>query len=248
MGTTLTPSYSVPLVALSYFVSVAGSFIALVAARRIVGRKGRVDLHHAATAGLALGGIGVWCMHFVGMLALQLRVGVSYSIFETLVSLVAAVVATAIALAYVAVAPHRLLRLCTAGFVLAMGIVAMHYLGMSGMRFGGVIEWSYPTIGVSILIAAIVATVGLWLAFNTRTLAARALAACVIGGAVSLMHYTGMMAASFVCTTANPQAIPSGSAVVSALQLPSLVVLFTMAALFLLALDQFVRYTTETDA
>jgi len=246
MGTPLWPSYNVPLVALSYLISVSGSFIALIAARRIVGPGGRVNLYHAATAGLALGGIGVWAMHFIGMLALQLHVGVSYSMGETLISLVAAVVATAIALAYVAAAPRKKVRLLVAGFLLGMGVVVMHYLGMFGMRFGGFIAWSYPIIGLSMLIAVVVATVALWLAFNTRTLVIRALAACVMGGAVCSMHYTGMAAASFICTTANPQAIPKGLAVVSGLQLPGWVLMFTMSALFLLALDQFVRHTGES--
>lgn len=246
METLLTPSYSVPLVALSYFISVAGSFIALMAARRIVGPGGRINLYHTATAGFALGGIGVWAMHFIGMLALQLHVGVAYSMFETLISLAAAVVATAVALAYVAAAPRRIVRLSLAGFLLGMGVVVMHYLGMFSMRFGGFIDWSYSIIGLSMLIAVVVATVALWLAFNTRTFVIRALASCVMGGAVCSMHYTGMAAASFICTTVTPQAIPSGLAFVSALQLPGWVMLFTMAALFLLALDQFVRYTAES--
>lgn len=246
METLLTPSYSVPLVALSYLISVAGSFIALMAARRIVGPGGRISLYHTATAGFALGGIGVWAMHFIGMLALQLHVGISYSMLETLISLAAAVVATSVALAYVAAAPRRIVRLAVAGFLLGMGVVVMHYLGMFGMRFGGFIDWSYSIIGLSMLIAVVVATVALWLAFNTRTFFIRMLASCVMGGAVCSMHYTGMAAASFICTTITPQAIPSGPAVVSALQLPGWVMLFTMAALFLLALDQFVRYTAES--
>ncbi|WP_395321903.1 MHYT domain-containing protein [Variovorax sp. UC74_104] len=42
-----------------------------------MGPGGRISLYHSATDGLALGGVGVWAMHFIGMLALQLRVGVS---------------------------------------------------------------------------------------------------------------------------------------------------------------------------
>jgi NO-binding membrane sensor protein with MHYT domain len=246
METLIAPSYNMPLVALSYFVSVAGSFVALIAARRIVGPGGRINIYHAATAGLALGGIGVWAMHFIGMLALELHVGVSYSMFETLISLVAAAVAAAIALAYVAAAPRRIVRLSVAGVLLGLGVVVMHYLGMFGMRFGGFIDWSYAIVGLSTLIAIVVATVALWLAFNTRTLVVRALAACVMGGAVCSMHYTGMAAASFICTTVTPQAIPSGPAVVSALQLPGWVLMLTMATLVALALDQFVRYTAES--
>ena len=160
--------------------------------------------------------------------------------------LAALMLAASGALAMAGTFPDRPVRLVVAGILLGMGVVVMHYLGMFGMRLGGFIEWSYPIIGLSALIAVVVATVALWLAFNTRTILMRVLAASVMGAAVCSMHYTGMAAADFICTTATPQAIPSGLAVVSALQLPGWVVMFTVAALFVLALDQFVRHTAES--
>jgi NO-binding membrane sensor protein with MHYT domain len=153
MNVPITPTYQAPLVILSYVIAVIGSMIALTAARQIVGRDGRVSRQNAAIGGLALGGIGVWSMHFVGMLAAKLNMGVSYSGVETVVSLIAAVLASAFALSYVARNPKQFRRIVIAGTLLGLGVVVMHYLGMYGMRFGGYIDWSWNLVGLSAGIA-----------------------------------------------------------------------------------------------
>lgn len=101
VGEILQPTYEMGLVALSYCISVLGAFVALTAAQRI--RSGReINWLNLLAAGTALGGIGVWSMHFTGMLALNLGMASGYAGLETVVSLIAAVAATCIALAYVA--------------------------------------------------------------------------------------------------------------------------------------------------
>lgn len=152
-------------------------------------------------AGLAFGGLGVWCMHFIGTLALQLPVAVHYSLDTTLLSLVAAVLASICGLGIVAANPYSLPRLVCAGAILGVGVSAMHYLGMYSMEFDGFFLWDWPLVALSCLIAFVAATAGLWLAFATSSNAARWLAAALMGGAVCAMHYTGMAAAEVVCTT-----------------------------------------------
>ena len=78
-------SWRMGLVALSYGIAVLGSFVALTAAQRIRRRTG-ISWLNLLAAGTALGGIGVWSMHFTGMLALNLGMGSGYSMVETLVS------------------------------------------------------------------------------------------------------------------------------------------------------------------
>lgn len=243
MNVPITPTYQVPLVVLSYAIAVIGSLVALAAARRLVRRDGTVNRYSAISAGIALGGIGVWSMHFVGMLALKLNMGVSYSMVETLVSLVAAVSATSVALVYVAQAPRQLRRIVVAGSFLGLGVALMHYLGMYGMRFGGFVTWDMPVVGLSILIAMAAASAALWLAFNTATWTTRILSALIMGVAVCAMHYTGMAAAEFVCTTRTPQAIPDGFGVISALQMPVWVMVLSIGGAMAIGIDQFVRQT-----
>lgn len=235
MNTTpVASSYQAGFVALSYFISVIGSFVAIWAAQRIRREDGRISIANALASGLALGGIGVWSMHFIGMVALQLEAATAYSLWETAVSLIAAVAGSAIALGYVATAPERTGRILGAGFLLGMGVVVMHYLGMIGLKIGGYVLWDYGVIAASAGIAVLAATAALWLAFHTVGAVARIGAALVMGVAVCVMHYTGMAAASFICTT-DPRLAPQGFGYLSPAQLPAIVsfVALTTAALIL---------------
>ncbi|MBX3587471.1 MAG: histidine kinase [Ramlibacter sp.] len=238
MNSAVTTSYSQGLVLLSYAISMIGALVALTAARRINLPGGRISWTNLMTAGLALGGIGVWAMHFIGMLALNMDLGVGYSLTETLLSLVAAVIATSLALAFVARNPGNFGRLAGAGALLGLGVTFMHYLGMFGMRFGGYIQWSYDVVGISMVIAVVAATAALWLAFNTRTILARVAAAAIMGLAVCAMHYTGMAAAQFICTTANRTALPVGFGVISSFDLPAMVTVLAMGIAIVLSIDQ----------
>lgn len=238
MNSTVITSYDTLFVALSYLVSIVGAFVALTAARKIRLPSGQLSMTNVAAAGLALGGIGVWSMHFIGMLSLRMDVGVGYSMFETLASLIAAIGATSMALAFVAANPKSLNRILGAGTLLGIGVTFMHYLGMYGMRFGGYIDWAYDVVGISMLIAVAAATAALWLAFNTKTVLSRLAASLVMGLAVSAMHYTGMSAANFVCTTTNRTALPSGLGVINSFDLPAMVTVLSIGMAIVLAVDQ----------
>lgn len=239
VGEILQPTYEMGLVALSYCISVLGAFVALTAAQRI--RSGReINWLNLLAAGTALGGIGVWSMHFTGMLALNLGMASGYAGLETIVSLVAAVAATCTALAYVAHNPADTRRVLGAGALLGLGVAVMHYLGMFGMRFPGYIVWSWSVIALSVLIAMAAASAALWLAYRTKSLAARGVAAAIMGVAVCSMHYTGMAAADFVCTSPAGErfATPQGFLVFSAMELPLLTAIAAIGMAVLIGYDQ----------
>lgn len=237
MNEVVPTQYAMPLVVLSYLISAMGSYMALAISQRIQRRRLPGDWRHWALAGVALGGIGVWSMHFIGMLALRMPLGLGYSMPETAASLLAAVAAAGWGLSLVARNPRSTPRLLAAGAMLGGGAAVMHYLGMYGMRFGGYFEWALDTVALSVLVALVAATAALWLAFHTPTGLSRTLAALVMGGAVCVMHYTGMAAADIVCTTDNRLAIPVGPATLSVLQLPLLVITLAVGMVAVLALD-----------
>lgn len=240
MNSTVVSSFSANLVALSYMISVLGSFVALAAARGIRKADGSLSRANVAGAGLALGGIGVWSMHFIGMLALKLDLATGYALFETLISLVAAVVAASLAFMYVG-RDASLRRIMVAGCVLGLGVAVMHYLGMFGMRFGGYLQWNAGIVVLSVFIAMAAASAALWLAFNTPTLPFRVMAALVLGAAVCSMHYTGMAAADFVCTTANRGVVPAGFGVIGAAYLPALVLTVAIGLAVVIAMDHLMQ-------
>jgi NO-binding membrane sensor protein with MHYT domain len=203
----LPVAYDLPMIILSWVVSAIGAFTALSA----IGRArqtttGRVDRFNVLMAGVALGGVGIWAMHFIGMLGWRVDLGVGYRLLETMVSLVAAIIVSTLALGFVAAGP-ALWRVLVAGPVAGIGVTVMHYLGMYSMRFNGFFAWDWNIVALSAAIAMTAATAALWLAFNTHRLWHRALAAPVMATAVVLMHYTGMTAASVMCTTANRKAM-----------------------------------------
>jgi NO-binding membrane sensor protein with MHYT domain len=240
MPTLMSSGHDLFYVALSFVISAVGAFVGLSAIVQMnaTGRAGR--LLNLASASVALGGIGIWSMHFIGMLSLRMAMGVSYSLPETLVSLVAAIGAAALALQFVAKG-QSLPRLLGAGTALGLAVCVMHYLGMYGMRFNGFFQWSSELVGVSIVIALVAATAGLWLAFAARGVTARLLASVIIAGAVCSMHYTGMAAASFVCTSSNPSAFPAGAGLITSLELPVLVTALSLGMAAIIAIDQFMQ-------
>jgi NO-binding membrane sensor protein with MHYT domain len=201
----LPVSYDLAMVVLSWLVSAVGAFTALSAIGRARKPDGQVDRFNVILSGVALGGVGIWSMHFIGMIAWQVDLGVGYRLFETMVSLVAAIIVSSLALGYVA-KDASLRRLLVAGPLAGIGVTVMHYLGMYSMRFYGFFQWDWQIVGLSAVIAMTAATAALWLATNTHKLWHRAVAAQVMATAVCTMHYTGMAAASVMCTTDNRKA------------------------------------------
>jgi NO-binding membrane sensor protein with MHYT domain len=178
-------------------------------------------------------------MHFLGMLSYKVPLAMGYAWLELVVSLLAAVVVSALAIGYMAARPFSGWRLAVAGPLTGAGVTLMHYLGMSGMRFGGYFEWSMNLVLLSIVIAIAAATAALWLAFHTPRRLYRIAASFVMAAAVCAMHYTGMAAATVVCTTANRSAVLPGLIRPSELGLIITVVAFGVAAM--VALDVLVQ-------
>jgi PAS domain S-box-containing protein len=147
-------------------------------------------------------GLGIWSMHYIGMLAFSLPVPVRYDLPLVAWSLVAAVVSSGIAL--FVVSRHRMAwwAALVASLLMGGGISAMHYIGMEAMRLAATCTWNSSLVALSVVIAVAVSLVALILAFHFkkegRALAPMKLAsAAVMGLAISSMHYTGMSAASF---------------------------------------------------
>lgn len=245
MNTPVSTQFDLGLVALSFLFAVIGSFVALTAAGRVKARDGRISLSNLVTVGVALGGIGVWSMHFIGMLALRMDVGSSYAMTETFLSLAVVVVAASLAVRYAAHNPESLPRLALAGTGLGLSVVVMHYMGMFGLKIYGFISWDLALVVLSVVIAIVASTVALWLAFNTPTVSRRVLASVAMGLAVCAMHYTGMAAAEFVCTTDARSAIPQGDDFISSFRLPSLVIVTTVLMTVMLSLDQGFQYLRQ---
>lgn len=196
----LISSYNLPLVALSILVAVFSASVALDISSRLKYAKNVSHLRWI-TAGAFILGLGIWAMHFIGMLAFHLPVEVSYHFGLVLLSIVPAIVSCAIAFYLISKPSVTWRNLFTGAFFISGGIVSMHYIGMDAMRMDAMISYDPFMWGLSALIAFAASFVGLTLLFyipNVPRFHWRKLAgAILIGLAVSGMHYTGMAAADF---------------------------------------------------
>ena len=204
VGQVLNPTYAMGTVALSYVISFFGSLLALLCTRKMVRSDGSVDFAMLAGGAVALGGIGIWSMHFMGMVAYRLPVPVAYNLPLTVVSLVAAIVISGLAL-YLAGGKRFNSKGWVMGSLLAgLGVCVMHYMGMYAMSLRAAMSLDWGIVAGSVAIAIIAAASALWLAFNLTELTHQLVAAAVMGVAVCSMHYVGMTAATMVCTAPTP--------------------------------------------
>ena len=201
----LQQHFSAGLVVLSVVIAILSSYTALDLAGRIYASSGRTRAIWLFGVALAMG-IGIWSMHFVGMLALSLPTHVDYGLPHLAASMAFAIGAAAFAL-WIAVRPSvRQLKLVAAAVVMGIAIAGMHYIGMAGMRMSAHIEYDSFLFWLSIAIAVIASYAALTITRHlrvgtTRRIArTRAAASIVMGLAIAGMHYTGMAAAHFMPT------------------------------------------------
>ncbi|MEV5651722.1 MHYT domain-containing protein [Nocardia sp. NPDC052254] len=176
---------------LAYVMSVIGSLLALrcmVRARSNPGHRG-----WTVTAAVALGGTGVWVMHFIAMLGFSVHgATIRYNIPITLISVAIAIVVVWIGLSLVL--RRGTSALLTGGAVTGIGVAAMHYAGMYAMKTDVAMRYDPWLVLVSIVIAVVAATAALWFALHVQGVPATIASAMIMGVAVCGMHYTGMYA------------------------------------------------------
>ena len=120
------------LVALSVAIAILGGYTGFALAARIRGTPGasqRVLLAGAA----AFLAVGIWTMHFVGMLAAPLPPDTVYLVLPTMISFLICALVVGISLFFVSIGEPTLTRVASSAVLLGLGIVSMHYVGIHGL-------------------------------------------------------------------------------------------------------------------
>src|SRR5258708_31374584 len=211
----MVSSYDYRLVALSIIIAIFASYAALELAGRTTAARGRALLAWLIGGATAMG-VGIWSMHYIGMLAFRLPVPVLYDWPTVLLSLLAAVFAAAVALFVVSRKRMGWLRALAGSAIMGSGIATMHYTGMAAMRLPAMCSYDPRLLSLSVLFAIIISLVALWLTFRFRedrksTGGWKTVSAIVMGAAIPVMHYTGMAAARFTPSTVVPDTSHAGS-------------------------------------
>src|SRR5258706_15926293 len=124
----LIDSYNYWLVALSVLIAIFASYAALDLAGRVTATIGWTRAIWLLGGAVAMG-TGIWSMHYIGMLAFILPVPVAYHWPTVLLSLFAAIAASAVALYVVSRQLMNAFRTLVGGVLMGAGIASMHYIG-----------------------------------------------------------------------------------------------------------------------
>jgi len=210
----------------SWIIATLGAYIALSTVQHM--RRVRTNgwyCYLLLQAGLGLGFCTVWCMHFVGMQALQLKsgsisgnmpeIGIVFEVSFTITSGLASWLISTISLhichgckfqhGQVVRNRESALRIVLATSILSAGVCVMHYMGMMSQRGGFKMLYNPIVVIVSVGIAIVVSAAGLCIVvFLPNRTVFRMAASVVIACAVNGMHYCGMASAHYIATADGP--------------------------------------------
>jgi len=193
-------SYDYGLVTLSVVLAMFASYAALDLAGRVTCARGWARALWLSCGAAAMG-LGIWSMHYVGMLAFLMPIPVFYHVPTVLLSLLAAIAASAVALFVVSRPEMNVWQGIAGSVVMGGGIAAMHYIGMAAMRCSAVVVYDRRIVALSIGLAIVTSLAALQIAFRLRNemqaSRRKVIGAIVLGSAIPLLHYTGMWAATF---------------------------------------------------
>ena len=204
--------YDPGFVALSVLMALLSAYAAVDLAGRVTSSRQSSWRFAWSTGGAVAMGIGIWSMHYIGMLAMRMQMVVLYDWPTVLASLLAAILASAVALYVVSRKTMGAAATVLGSLCMGAGIAGMHYIGMAAIRMPARCVYNVPLVLLSIALAAVIACAALRLTFASRHVTkaftwGKSLSAVVMGFAIPVMHYTGMAAARFVPAPLDPASL-----------------------------------------
>ncbi|MGH8882702.1 MAG: MHYT domain-containing protein, partial [Stackebrandtia sp.] len=190
--------------------ALAGSFLGLTCMVQARNRpKGRQRLRWLIFGSLAIGGTGIWMMHFIAMIGFTVTDSVvRYDIAITAASLAISIVSVAFGLFVVGMGDPSFAKIAIGGPLTGLGVVAMHYTGMFAVNLSGTLRYDMTWVIASVAIAIIAATVALFFTTWVRGKGSLILASVIMAVAVCGMHYTGMGAISVTLNDRGNDPVP----------------------------------------
>ncbi|MGR3562425.1 MAG: MHYT domain-containing protein [Heliomarina sp.] len=191
----LEVDHNAGLVFASFLVALVSGFTGLTLTKDLSSQSFSKRKVSVAMAAVALGG-GIWSMHFVAMLGLQLPIRFFYDSAVTLASALLAILIVGAALCLLHFVQRSALTVTLAGAIVAIGILSMHYLGMAGLQL---CQALYTPLGI---ILAVISALGLciaafWIAYGHRSNRNILLGTLCFGLAVFAVHFVAIAGTSF---------------------------------------------------
>jgi NO-binding membrane sensor protein with MHYT domain len=222
---------------LAYVMSCIGSMLGLRLTAQAHASRGGARLRWLLGAAISIGGTGIWVMHFIAMMGFEVEgTQIKYDVWLTVASAVVAIVVVGTGLLLVSYGGGRILALLGGGLLTGLGVASMHYLGMYAMNMSAHVSYDRLTVGVSVAIAVVAATVALWFTLRVKKPIWITGAALVMGVAVAGMHYTGMYA-MHVKVDAEPALVSGADALDFLVPLMTVISLITLTMLLMVILS-----------
>ncbi|KAF4335044.1 glycerol-3-phosphate dehydrogenase [Fusarium beomiforme] len=245
-GHIVPQSYNAGFVALSYVVSLVGAGSTLELINRRTGLRGLFNHLLLMSSAITMGGVSIWCMHFIGNRAIDLANGqpelqVAYSSGFTAISFFVPIVV--LLAAFMAVGTNNVVswwRLVAGGVLCGTAVCGMHYLGNASINNYTCVYQPAYVIG-SAIIAIVASNVALAMFFVFRAMWAnawwkRVISAVVLAGAVSGMHWCAAVGTRYRLKRIKPngnEPSRTGTVVV--------VICLSLGACFIIATSAIVR-------
>jgi diguanylate cyclase (GGDEF)-like protein/PAS domain S-box-containing protein len=190
------------LVAASVLTSVIASYTAFGFTERLATSTNRKAYWFWLTSGASAMGLGIWSMHYLGMLAVRLPIEVVYHVPTVLLSLSLAILASAVVLVIVSKDNPTTFDSVAGSLLMGAGIGAMHYTGMHAMRCEAMHQYDLRVVALSVVVAVAFSWLALQISFRIRRRPdirewLRLMGAAVMGTGIAAMHYTAMAAVTF---------------------------------------------------
>ena len=200
-GAALSGHYDYRLVALLIVIAILAAYAALDLSGRMTIAREHARLVWLCAGAFAMG-IGVWSMHYVGMEAFRLLVLVRYNWPTVGLSILAAILASAVALFVVTRARLTIAAAAGGSVLMGGGIATMHYVGMRAMRLPAVCVYSHGIVVLSVFLGVIISFAAIRLTFDVREQTSqrswrKSRNALLMGLAIPVVHYVGMLGVTF---------------------------------------------------
>lgn len=206
----ITVTYSYPIIIISILIAVVACFTTLDLVERayISDRNNKLWL----ISGSVVLGLGIWSMHFTGMLAIQTNVPVEYDALMTILSLAIIIVCSLLSFYLIGMKKIRSKPLFSSSILMGLGISSMHYVGMHGMKIAAHIEHNHIITAISVSIAIAVSFTALFFLSNVERNSFSFYhlpIALIMGVGVSVFHYTAMASMTLHKTAGYPVQVHS---------------------------------------
>lgn len=189
-------SHNMYLVAASLCVALIAGFTGLSLTKGLSERSFTQRKIAIALAAVALGG-GIWSMHFVAMLGLQMPFLFYYDAVITLASALVAILVVGVALLILHFGQRTRVRLVTAGVIVGLGVIAMHYIGMAGLELCRAL-YTPGGLVLAVVSSCVLNVLAFGIAYGKRSNRNIILGTCVFGVSVFAVHFIAIAGTQFV--------------------------------------------------